>query len=93
MNNNERIVHMKGNVVHHEHRIGFIVIRDENGEFAVAELLGSYDVERGDVVSGELQTSGGGTLFNETQDESMDVFMKGYGLSEQDAISYILRTH
>ncbi|CAI8701731.1 hypothetical protein [Kosakonia sp. YIM B13611] len=84
---------MKGTVVHHEHRIGFIVIRDEKGEFAVAELLGSYDVERGDVVSGELQTSGGGTLFNETQDESMDVFMKGHGLSEQDAISYILRTH
>ncbi|WP_312685759.1 hypothetical protein [Kosakonia sp.] len=84
---------MKGTVVHHEHRIGFIVIRDEKGEFAIAELLGKYDVEMGDVLSGNLQSSGGETLFNQTQDESMEVFIKGYGLSEQDAISMLLRTH
>ncbi|WLI77092.1 hypothetical protein Q5705_00545 [Kosakonia sp. H02] len=84
---------MKGTVIHHEHRIGFIVIRDEKGEFAIAELIGSCDVERGDVVSGNIHTSGGAALFNETQEESMDVFIKEYGLSEQDAISLILRTH
>ncbi|MGY5957430.1 hypothetical protein ACUY4R_001619 [Kosakonia sp. BK9b] len=84
---------MKGTVVHHEHRIGFIVIRDEKGKFAIAELLGKYDVEMGDVLSGNLQSSGGETLFNQTQDESMEVFIKGYGLSEQDAISMLLRTH
>ncbi len=84
---------MKGTVVHHEHRNGFIVIRDEKGAFAIAELQGDQDVEMGDVVSGDLQTSGGATLFNHTQDESMDVLIKGVGLSEQDAISQILSAH
>ncbi|AMO49071.1 hypothetical protein GA0061071_111131 [Kosakonia oryzendophytica] len=84
---------MKGTVVHHEHRIGFIVIRDEKGEFTIAELLGKYDVEMGDVVSGNLHASGDEALFNQTQDEAMEVSIKGHGLSEQDAISMLLRTH
>ncbi len=84
---------MKGTVVHHEHRIGFIVIRDDKGQFAIAELLGNYDVEMGDIVSGNLHTNGGETLLNQTQNEAMEVFVKGFGLSEQDAISMLLRTH
>ncbi|KIS45242.1 MULTISPECIES: hypothetical protein [Kosakonia] len=84
---------MKGTVVHHEHRIGFLVIRDDKGEFALAELLGNYDVEMGDIVSGNLHTNGKETLFNQTQNEAMEVSVKGYGLSEQDAISMLLRTH
>ncbi|WP_039058141.1 hypothetical protein [Enterobacter sp. Bisph1] len=84
---------MKGTVVHHEHRNGFIVIRDENGAFAIASLQGDYDVERGDIVSGALQTSSDATLFNHTQDVSMEVLITAIGLSEQDAISQILGTH
>lgn len=89
----KRIFLMKGTVVHHEHRIGYIIIRDEKDEFAIAELLGNYDVERGDIVSGNLHTNGNETLHNQTQDEAMAVVVKGYGLSEQDAIGLILRTH
>jgi hypothetical protein len=93
LSNCERNVLMKGTVVHHEHRIGFLVIRDDKGEFALAELLGNYDVEMGDIVSGNLHTNGKETLFNQTQNEAMEVSVKGYGLSEQDAISMLLRTH
>lgn len=35
---------MRGVVVHNEHRIGYIVIRDQFGEFTVAELSGGYEV-------------------------------------------------
>lgn len=81
---------MKGTVVHHEHRSGFIVIRDEVGEFVIAQLAEKYDVERGDILSGQLHSSGSETVVNQTQNESMNVVVKGYGLTEQDAISLML---
>jgi len=81
---------MKGTVVHHEHRTGFIIIRDEIGEFAIAQLAEKYDVERGDILQGNLHSSGSETVLNETQNESMDVLVKGFGLTEQDAINMML---
>ncbi|HHU0693263.1 hypothetical protein [Citrobacter sp. Marseille-Q3906] len=83
---------MRGVVVHHEHRIGYIVIRDPKGEFTVAELLGGYDVEKGHVISGDLHRLGGETFLNETEDEDIDVFVQGYGMSEQQSILMIRRT-
>lgn len=84
---------MKGTVVHHEHRIGCIVIRDEMGEFALAELDGKYDIERGDILCGNLHTHGSEIFLNETQNESMALVVKGYGLSEQDAITMLMAGH
>lgn len=81
---------MKGTVVHHEHRTGFIIIRDEAGEFVIAQLTEKYDVERGDIVSGDLLASGNGTFLNQTQNESMAVYVKGVGLTEQQAITMML---
>ncbi|MGP3594281.1 hypothetical protein [Vagococcus sp. WN89Y] len=81
---------MKGTVVHHEHRTGFIIIRDEVGEFAIAQLSEKYDVERGDIVSGNLNSNGRETFLNQTQNESMTVLVKGFGLTEQDAITMML---
>ncbi|EPH9698194.1 hypothetical protein [Enterobacter hormaechei] len=80
---------MRGVVVHHEHRIGYIVIRDQIGEFTVAELLGGYDVEKGHVISGELHSLGGETFTNETEEEEIEVFVQGYGMSEQQSILMI----
>lgn len=81
---------MKGTVVHHEHRTGFIIIRDEMGEFVIAQLTEKYDVERGDVVSGNLHASGNESFLNQTQNEPMRVFVKGFGLTEQNAITMML---
>jgi len=83
---------MRGVVVHHEHRIGYIVIRDQIGEFTVAELLGGYDVEKGHVISGELHSLGGETFTNETEEEEIEVFVQGYGMSEQQSILMIRGT-
>ena len=83
---------MRGVVVHHEHRIGFIVIRDSIGEFTVAELLGGYDVEKGHVISGELHTLGSETFVNETEYEELDVIVQGHGMTEQQSIRMIQNT-
>ncbi len=40
LSHSQKETFMRGVVVHHEHRIGYIVIRDQIGEFTVAELLG-----------------------------------------------------
>lgn len=80
---------MRGIVVHHERRIGYIVIRDPMGEFTIAELLGGYDVEKGHVIFGELHSDGSEILYNETSDEDLDVIIQGHGMSEQASIRMI----
>lgn len=84
---------MRGVVVHHEHRIGYIVIRDQIGEFTVAELLGGYDVERGHVITGNLHSLGSETFYNETESEELDVIVQNHGMSEQQSIQMIRNTH
>ncbi len=83
---------MRGVVVHHEHRIGFIVIRDPFGEFTIAELVGGYEVEKGHVISGELHALGCETFINETEDEELDVIVQGHGMTEQQSIRMIQNT-
>lgn len=83
---------MRGVVVHHAHRIGYIVIRDAVGEFTVAELIGGYDVEKGHVISGNLHSHGGETFINETMNEKIDVTVQGHGMSEQQSIHLIRST-
>ncbi|VAM36520.1 Uncharacterised protein [Enterobacter cloacae] len=83
---------MRGVVVHHEHRIGYIVIRDQIGEFTVAELLGGYDVEKGHVITGNLHSLGSETFYNETESEELDVIVQNHGLSEHQSIQMIRNT-
>nr|WP_072012251.1 hypothetical protein [Rahnella sp. WP5] len=83
---------MRGVVVHHEHRIGFIVIRDSIGEFTVAELLGEYDVEKGQIISGALHVLGSETFINETEGEELSVFIQAYGMTERQSIRMIQNT-
>ncbi|THB84078.1 hypothetical protein [Pantoea agglomerans] len=83
---------MRGVVVHHERRNGYIVIRDQIGEFTVAELLGGYDVEKGHAITGELHNLGGETFMNESKEEEIEVFVQGYGMTEQQSILMLQKT-
>jgi hypothetical protein len=80
---------MRGIVVHHERRIGYIVIRDAMGEFTVAELLGGYDVEKGHIIDGNLHSDGAESLYSQTEQEHLDVIIQGHGMSEQASIRMI----
>ncbi len=84
---------MRGVVVHHEHRNGLIAIRDNKGEFTVAELIGGQVVERGDVVSGNVEHHGSQTLINETRNEKINVFIQGIGVTENQVIRMLQNTH
>jgi len=83
----------RGVVLHHEHRIGFVIIRDEFGNNTVVKLLTGSDIERGDVISGFLHGEGDETLHNETQDISFEVHIQGHGLSEEATILMIQKAH
>lgn len=77
---------MKGTVAHIAHAIGWIAIRDEIGEITIAELLGGYDIEIGNRITGDLHSLGGETFYNQSEDEEIDVFVQYINLSEQQAI-------
>jgi hypothetical protein len=55
---------------------GFIAVETDSNEFSVFELLGGYDVEIDDVISGDLESLGGETVINKTQSEELDVFIQ-----------------
>ncbi|ACT07109.1 MULTISPECIES: hypothetical protein [Dickeya] len=82
---------MRGIVVHHEHRIGCIVIRDPEERFIVAKLLDIYEVERGDAITGDFHTVGKTTLFNEVSNQDIDVEILSTDMTEDAAIELIVK--
>ncbi|WJV55629.1 hypothetical protein PCO82_11955 [Pectobacteriaceae bacterium CE90] len=83
---------MRGIVVHHEHRIGFIVIRELEGGVIVARLNGNYVAERGDAISGDLNVTGNTVLLNETNGQTLSVEIQDGIVTEKDAIELIVKT-
>ncbi|EJD6474877.1 hypothetical protein ACUBYX_002157 [Providencia rettgeri] len=77
---------LKGVIVHIEHRIGWVAIRDEIGEITIAELIGGYDVEKGNIITGNLHSEGGETFYNLSTDEELDVYVEYIHLTEVQAI-------
>ncbi len=73
---------MKGEVIATNPHKGYIAVRTDGGT-SVIELLGAYSVEIDDIISGNLERIGGETLRNETQLESMDVFIQGVHCTAQ----------
>lgn len=75
---------MKASVIAINTKKGFVAVSTENG-ITVFELLGGYEVEIGDVISGNLDSLGGETFINETQSEEMDVYVQGIRCTESNA--------
>lgn len=82
---------MRGKIVHVEHRIGWIAIRDERGTITIAEIIGGYDVEKGHIISGNLHSLGSEVFLNLTTSEEMDVMVEYIGLTDNQAIAAIQR--
>lgn len=75
---------MRGRVIGINNRKGFIAVDTGNG-ITVIELLGGYEVDMDDTVSGDLEAHGGETIINETQNESMEVFIQGVHCTPENA--------
>ena len=75
---------MKAKIIAVNFKKGFVAV-STGGGITVFELLGGYDVEVGDVISGDLESLGGETFVNETQSEEMDVYVQGVHCTEANA--------
>jgi hypothetical protein len=82
---------MKGTVALINPRNGFFVVQVEPGDFTVVEMLGGCSIEVGDVVSGNLRSLGGEDLRNETQRETMSVFIQDIHSSASNARAMAFR--
>lgn len=75
---------MKGIVVGINLKRGLIAV-DVDGDYTIVELLGGYDVNVGDAITGNLHNLGGEILINRTSGEKMDTFIQDYGCTRRRA--------
>jgi exosome complex RNA-binding protein Rrp4 len=68
---------------------GMLAVETEEGQYSVIELLGEYSPEVGDIVSGNLESTGGETLRNVTQRQDWNVFIQNANESRERAIKSI----
>ena len=76
---------MKGRIVAYNVRNGMGAIHVEDGSITVAEFIGGCEIEKNDVVQGDLHQEGGYELYNVTQGQMMDVSIEGTDCSTQMA--------
>jgi len=69
---------MTGTVYKVDQKKGFVYLNLEDGQQCWFELLGGYDIEVGDIVTGNLWTLGGEELTNTTKDYKMSVFIQDH---------------
>ncbi len=70
---------------------GKIAAQTPRDELTVFELLGDYSIKVGDIITGELEKLGGATLYNETQQLPMNVFVQGVKRSIHSAQTLMTR--
>lgn len=57
-------------------RRGMIAVETEDGGYTVFELLGGYEIELGDVISGNLESLGREKFTNIRNRQTLDVFVE-----------------
>lgn len=80
---------MKAKVIAINHKKDVVAVATANG-ITVFELLGGYEVELGDVISGRLESLGSEIFRNETRQENLDVYVQGIHCSPQNARQLIV---
>lgn len=71
----------RGKVAVINRRRGLVAIQTEDEDLVVIELLGTYDVDLGDVISGDEFWLGGEDFFNHTKQEELSVSVEATGCS------------
>lgn len=79
---------MKGKIALYNPKRGMAALITENDEYTSFELLG-HDIEVGDVITGDLESLGGETWYNQTQMEEIEVFVEDIHGSRQIALRII----
>jgi hypothetical protein len=81
----EKVIGIKGKIAIINKNNGLIAVQTEQGDYSVMGLIGGYDVELGDEVTGDLRSSSGESIENLTQYETMDVSIEASGLNLEQA--------
>ena len=79
---------MEGKIIRLELGIGLAFVETDGG-ITMMELLGGYEPAIGDVVRGDLESLGGGTVRNVTQSETMDVMIEDCHMTRQQVAAYL----
>ena len=79
---------MKGKVALLNIKRGMAALITESEDFTTFELHGN-EVEIGDIISGDLESLGGATWYNETKMENIDVFVEDILGSKATALKII----
>ncbi len=80
---------MKGTVVLINRSRGMAALVTASGEHTSFEILGPYDIDPGDILTGDLESLGEETWNNETKLEEIDVFVEDIYGSKQVALRII----
>ena len=80
---------MKGRIVDVNYQRGLAVFEDPIGDYGYFEILGSDNLERDDVIIGNLNSLGREVIIKDNAGERIDVFIEDYGMSLQAALSQV----
>jgi len=75
----------KARVIFTHSSTGTVGVETNTGSVTVLDLLGGEVVQPGDILSGNMEELDAQEIYNETQDESLMVFIHERGLSVHEA--------
>ncbi|MED4581864.1 hypothetical protein P9578_03625 [Brevibacillus choshinensis] len=77
---------MKSKVYMINHQRGWTALLTECNTFSIVEVLENTMPELGDIISGEIESLGGETLYNETKKETLEVFIQDIYADRSEAL-------
>jgi hypothetical protein len=80
---------MKGIIVAVNYQRGLAVFEDASGDYGYFEILGSDDLEKDDIISGNLHNLGSETIVKSETGERIDVFIEDWGMSPKVALEIV----
>ena len=80
---------MKGVVSFINSKNGRVAALVDGHGFTVFELLGGYEIDIGDIDSGNLDDHGGEVLMNHTQQEEIDVYIQAISCGKDVALRLV----
>lgn len=80
---------MSGRIFIVNYQRGLAIFEDPVGDYGYFEILGSDNLERDDVIIGNLNSLGGETIIKGSTGEQIDVFIEDFGMSLQGALCQV----
>jgi hypothetical protein len=77
---------MKSKVFMINHQRGWIALLTENNTFSIVEVLEMNLPNIGDIVSGNIESLGEETFFNESSSEELNVFVQDIYAGQKEAM-------